>query len=138
MIYPMTRRREAQIEWASLFLFVACLFWIAAGTGDFAMSEEVYGPVVIAVPAELWSSVLLFANAAHLFGLYINGRWRWSPLVRVMALLTHSAFSITFLTSSVAAPFGDVVTLFSAGFAIWNLRFLWINLGDLRRAIRGV
>ena len=137
MMYPRTRHREAQLEWASLFLFVACLFWVSAQTGDFAMSPEVYGPVVIAVPAELWSSVLLFANATHLMGLYINGRWRWSPFVRVLALLTHSTFSFVFLTSSLSAPFGDVVTLFSAGFAVWNLRYLWINLGDCVRAIRG-
>ena len=136
-IYPTTSRRDAQADWAGLFFFVACLFWISAQTETFKMPVEVYGEAVIAIPAELWAGVLLFANALHLFGLYINGRWRWSPLLRVVALLTHLTFSITFLTSAITAPVGDVVALFSVGFATWNGRYLWINLCDLRHSIGG-
>ena len=137
MTYPMTRRRDAQIEWAALFLFVACMFWIMAQIDDLVMPLEVYGRMVTAIPAELWAGVLMFANAAHLFGLYINGRWRWSPVVRVLALLVHLGFSIAFVSSALTAPFGDVVVLFSTGFAFWNARFLAINVGDVVRVHRG-
>lgn len=37
------------------------------------------------------AGVMLAAAFTHALGIYINGRWRWSPVLRFMGMAGHSA-----------------------------------------------
>lgn len=132
--WPPTSRRNSQIDWAVTFFGAACLFWVSAHLEIFTMPPEMYG-AAMEIPAEVWSGLLVFSSAVWLFGIYINGRWRWSPLLRVAGCGGHLTFNLIFLWTSATAPMGDVVALFSVSFALANARFLALNLRDLWRVI---
>lgn len=95
----------------TVFLFAGGIFWIAANSGGFAMSEAVYGPDVIEIPAEIWAGMLFLPSVCYLTALYINGRRWWTPLVRLAAGFVVAVKFSAFVVSSSSAPFGDIVMI---------------------------
>lgn len=135
--FPMSRRREGQIDFALTFFMAAIVFWISVQVGTFQMDASVYGAAVVAIPAELWSGLILFANATWLFGLYINGRWRWSPFVRLLGIVSNLLFFSIFTLASKPGATGDTVTIFSAVFALMTIRYTVLTLRECVSAVGG-
>ena len=147
--YPLSKHRESQFEWANMFFVTAIIFWIASQLSDKAMSTEFYGEMVAAIPAELWAGLVLLASSTHMIGLTINGRWRWSPVVRLFGAGTNLILFVLFAVSSTSATIGtslsivgtavtfNVITIFSSVFSIWAARYFVYGLEDFRRALKG-
>jgi hypothetical protein len=73
------------------------------------------------------------ASALLAYGVHINGRWRWSPAVRVTALMFLLGMFAYLVASAVTAPAGSVVAIFGGLFFIPMIAgFLKTNLRDLR------
>ena len=122
----------SQFPQAALGLF----FCIAAALQDTpVMDEDVYGDIVTAVQAEWWSYPTLIFPLIYLIGIWVNGNWLWSPVVRMIGAAGSATLCATFaLLAYVPGPYNPFV-LITAGWSVLNIWFLWINLGDAMRAV---
>lgn len=134
--YPPTRRREVQASWTVFFIGISLVFLISAMSGAFTMPAEVYGAAVIMIPAELWAMTIFLSTSLHFVGISMDQRWRWSPVPRVAGTILHLGCFQAFMFLSIAPSFGDIVTIFSAGFSVMWMWFLVLNVLDLCDALR--
>jgi hypothetical protein len=127
--------RDRADQWAFAWRIFACgmLFFIAASIWPEAMPSEVYGEMAYQIEAETWALGFMGASALLAYGVHINGRWRWSPTVRVTALMFLLGMFAYLVASAVTAPAGSVVAIFGGLFFIPMIAgFLKTNLRDLR------
>jgi hypothetical protein len=127
--------RDRSDQWAFAWRIFACgmLFYIAASIWPDAMPVMVYGEMAYQIEAETWALGFMGSSALLAYGVHINGRWRWSPCVRVAALLFMLALFAYLVASAVMAPAGSVVAIFGGLFFIpMIVGFLKTNLRDLR------
>lgn len=87
-------------------------------------------------PAEYWAGSLVLASTVYLLGILINGRWRWSPLLRLIGAAWHSATLVAFAWGAALAASGDFVMVSSGVFAVVHCWFVALNFCDLRVALR--
>ena len=128
---------DHQLTLAVLLLWGAMYFtYIALATTEIVMSPEIYGEWVTGFQAEYWSIPMFMGSALHIAGIKINGRWRWSPLVRVAGCLLSSVMLVAFAAGAMGASMGDPVFAFGSIFAIFYVWFTVLNMGDLARSIK--
>lgn len=121
------------VQWA--FLAIAAAFWIAAITREGpVMRPETYGDIVVTLPAVFWAGSLMLASAMHLLGIIINGRWRWSPALRLGGSIWHSSTLIAFSCGAITAPYGENLAISAGVFAVVHIWFAALNARDLRIA----
>ena len=102
------------------------------------MPPEVYGEAVTAISAESWSLAVMVASTASLWGIYKNGRSRWSPLWRVGGYSLHIAIFVLFSVKATATIFGLYLAIYSLVFFTSHMIFfIWVNIGDVRNVFRG-
>lgn len=120
-------------QWRFCLRIFACglLFYVAAKVWPDAMPVQVYGQMAYDIAAETWALGFMSASGMVAYGVHINGRWRWSPVLRIvgyMILLMMFAFLVG---SAFHAPFGAVVVIFGGLFFVpMVIGFLRINLMD--------
>jgi hypothetical protein len=67
-----------------------------------------------------------------LYGVHINGRWKWSPVLRIAGHFLLLSMFAYLVASALFAPFGSVVVIFGGLFFIVELiGFLRSNVHDL-------
>lgn len=111
----MTRdfTKGARAAFYTMLMFMGAMFWAAASTNNFVMSEEVYGEKVLHFPSEYWALAMLIPSAVYMAALWINGRKCWTPYVRLTCgFLTASYFS-AFVWSAWPAAGGDLMVIAS-------------------------
>lgn len=102
------------------------------------MPIEVYGDAVTAISAEAWSLGVMAASTASLWGIYKNGKSRWSPLWRVTGYSMHLGIFLLFAVKAAATVFGLYLTIYSILFFSTHMAFfIWVNLVDVRNVFRG-
>ena len=77
------------------------------------------------------------ASTAYLLGVIINGKWRWSPVLRVAGASWHVITLAAFVLSAFGAEFGDFMVLASGVFCGVHTVFLWWNIRDMLDAVTG-
>jgi hypothetical protein len=97
------------------------------------MAPNVYGYMVYDTPAEVWAMGFMASSGLVLYGLHINGRWFWSPMIRA-AGFGLIVFMFSLLGWSAAdTPDGVHLTIWSAFFFIPQaLFFLRVAFADMR------
>ncbi len=123
--------RECQWGLALSLFITGFAFFLASALWPDAMSPEVYGNAAYDISAETWALGFMGNAAAILYGVKINGRWRWSPWLRLVGWAGLAVLFGTLVVSSFTAPFGSVVVIFGAMFAVWCGLFLRSNIRDL-------
>ena len=73
------------------------------------------------------------STGVYIAGIYINGAWRWSPVLRLLGALVQLAILVAAKDAYDQTEMSQVVTI-CAGFVLW---FIGLNIGDTLRAIRG-
>jgi len=126
----LIRHGNAQItvQWAVLAMSMA--FWAVAVFSDKPVMEaDVYGSFVTVYQAELWAGSIMAASTAYLVGCYINGNWRWSPILRLYGAAWHV---FTMGAHAVGAYGVDHTPMFliSATFASLHIWFTFLNVSD--------
>ena len=105
-------------------------------SNDPVMPGIIYGDWATSFPAESWAVWLMLAGFIYLAGILINGAWRWSPALRLVGaawqMMTLGLFSVSAFT----AQFGDLFSLATAILTALHGWFCWLNIMDLRRAVR--
>ena len=113
------------------FLGIAILFWVAATLNDSGvMRAETYGEWVVQFPAEYWAGSLVAASTLYLLGVIINGRWHYSPVLRVIGAGWHTVTLSAFAIGAYSASNGDFVLISSGVFAIVHAWFAALNICD--------
>ena len=120
----------------SLFT-LGCLFLLVS-MNTVVMAPEVWGSAIYAIPAEAWAVTILAASTSSLYGIYKNGRSRWSPLWRVAGYFTHLIVFSGLAIMSSLAEFGSAMSLMAMTIMIPHMTvFIYINIGDVVRSCRG-
>lgn len=120
----------------SLFLFGVLFMLVSMQT--VVMAPEVWGSAIYAIPAEAWSFAIMAAATMSIYGIYKNGRSRWSPLWRVGGYSILLVISSGLAIMSNLAEYGSAMSLFAMTLIIPPLTvFIYINIGDVARACRG-
>lgn len=133
-VSPNLRRHgdsQEVVQW--MFLAIATAFWAATWfkTGP-VMRPETYGDWIVLWPTRFWAGSLMLASGVYLMGIIINGRWRWSPLLRLMGAVWHFGTLTAFAAGASEAPYGENLMISSAVSACVHLWFAYLNLADLR------
>jgi len=133
--FKLSRHKSTQAAFGLLALFYGFAFFGAAIAGWNAMLPQQFGEISVSGEVEAWAGVQLSASVMLALGLLINGRWRWSAVLRMVGagfitlicgILSYSAFS---------APEGVAFTIYCAGFCGFGAIVTWWNLVDLRSAM---
>lgn len=129
---PM-QRRNAQMSFALQIFAAAWIFWGGILLYPDALSAAVYGAMAQEVQAEAWAVGFMGSALLLVYGVHINGRWRWSPFLRIAGLLLLTALFSALTLSSLSAPTGVVIWAFTVPcFLFPCLRYLRLNIADAR------
>jgi len=131
--------KKTQILTQGLLFVAASLFWVSAAwdAGREVMPEAIYGDAVALFEAETWARIILFASFIYLFGIYRNGRSRFSPFIRLAGAISHCALFSAFIYHASTAQYGDVVMIFcGAYFLPMHLWFTALNILDCINVVR--
>jgi hypothetical protein len=126
--------RDRSDQWSFGVRMFGCglLFYIASAVWPEAMPEGVYGTMAYDVDAETWALGFMAASGMVLYGVHINGRWKWSPVLRIFGHFFLLCMFAYLVASALLAPFGSVVVIFGGLFFIPELiGFLRSNVRDL-------
>lgn len=135
---PM-QHRAAQWRFCWRMFWSAVTFWIGIGFFPQAMTGQVYGRMAVAFEAEGWAAALAGAALLTLFGISINGAWRWSPLLRIVgtALLLLMLTALT-VSAFLSAPMGVVIWSFGTWYLVLPCAgFVRLNTLDAIERWRG-
>ena len=129
----MLPMRERPTQWFfCLRMFICGLaFYAAATMVPTAMTIEQFGKVAYDIDAETWGIGFMSASALSIYGIHINGRWRWSAVLRILGYTALLTMFLVLTFSALTAPFGTPTVVFGGLFFIPDLvRFLRINTCD--------
>jgi len=128
---PM-RDRTDQLSFAIRVFLCGLLFYIWSSMLPGAMAPEVYGQAAFDIEAETWSIGFMSAAGLILYGVIINGRWRWSPILRLLGFFALLLMFTVLVLSSISAQFGSVVAIFGGLFFIPEIvGFIRVNILDM-------
>lgn len=135
---PNLRRHgdsQEVIQWG--FLGIAAAFWTASvlKSGP-VMKPETYGTLIVQWPTQFWAGSLMLASGLFLLGIIINGRWKWSPFLRLAGATWHCFTLLAFSFGGATAEFGENLAISAGVFAVIHFWFAALNLSDLRFALR--
>lgn len=137
MYRPMRDRNVQLITQASQMLIGLKLF-IATSASAVTMSPEVYGDLAYSIEAESWALLFITTSSFYTAFIYINGRWKYSPLMRLLASLTlvlaHAVIGVSSYLGIIQYGY-DYVGYPIAEYSVWffvplYLYFSWVNLAD--------
>ena len=123
--------------WAQSFMlvvsFVFCI--IAAITSDYVVSPDTYGGLITGVKAEVWTYPFLVSSIIYIFGIFINGNWRWSPFLRLTGSFIQLVGLFLFgVLSFISSPI-DIFTVLCFPFVLFLFWCTCLNIGDAKRAV---
>lgn len=124
--------KGARFSFYGMQLILGSVFWTAASSGHFVMSEEVYGRAVD-WPAKWWALAMLFPAATYLAALFVNGRRRWTPYIRVVAGCWMLLYYSTFIAFGLPSAGVDLIVIASGVFALKAGVMLAFDCADIKR-----
>lgn len=135
-MYSLPRYRAVYLSWAMPIFACAVLFWAGAAVDLATMEPNVFGPISTMVDVEAWVGMQMAGSALFAMGVMINGRWRWSPVLRWIAATALAVEFGTFTYSAALAPQGFAVAAYIGCMTLVFLYFSWLALIDSLGAIR--
>lgn len=133
----MNPKWKAQQAGFSFGLFACGISFMAASLFMPIMPVEVYGEAMTAISAEAWSLAVIAASTMSLWGIYKNGRSRWSPLWRVGGYSLHLVVFLMFAAKATETIFGLYLAIYSTVFFSTHMMFfIWVNIQDVRNVFR--
>jgi len=128
---PMGDRRD---QWwfvwkmfgSGLLFYLATTLWVDV------MPPEVYGVMAHNIQSSIWSLGFMSSAGMVIYGISINGRWRWSPILRIAGYIMLLMMFSFLAVSSLFSQYGAVVLIFSVMYFIPTIAsFIKVNIDDL-------
>lgn len=111
--------------------FSSALFWLGMILYPNALGAAVYGSFAQTFQAEAWAAGFMGSALLLIYGIHINGRWRWSPVLRIAGLSLLTLLFSGLVASSLSAPTGVVIWAFTIPCFLYPcFRFLRLNIID--------
>lgn len=133
----LTVDRAAQLRFSVKMFVFGVFVMIAAKLTPDALNPEVFGRMAYDVDEETWAMGFMGFAMMVLYGLHINGRWRWSPMLRCGGYVGLIALFATLGLSALQSEYGLVIAMFIAVLIMPEyLRYLRINISDAIARIR--
>lgn len=138
-IKPM---RSRQVQWvvASSQAIIAGLLLIGELSGITTMSPSVYGNLAYQVEAETWAWAFMITSMIYMLGIHINGRWKWSPSLRLVAaaglFMMNMFLGVSAFIGQIVDPnfYGSFVCYYALiHFCRLYLHFMKLNYDDVMR-----
>lgn len=107
------------------------LFLGPAYSESFVMDEATYGALVISIPAEVWATCLFGSSLVYMVFLMINGRWKYSWVVRIAAAMVAASKFTLFVVSASQSGGHDIVILFGFAFVVSIFCTIWIDAREV-------
>lgn len=133
--FKLSRHKSAQIAFSALALFYGFAFFGAAIAGWNAMIPDQFGALAVSGEVEAWAGLQLCASVLLALGLTINGRWRWSPALRMAGAGFITLICGLLAYSASTASEGVSFFVYCSGFCAFGAVVTWWNLVDLRSAM---
>lgn len=128
---PM-RDRSDQLNFAVRIFLCGLLFYVWSVMMPNAMPVDVYGKTAFDIQTSVWALGFMSAASLVLYGVIINGRWRWSPLLRLTGFSAILFMFAVLVVSALTAPYGSVVAIFGGIFFIPGIiGFIGKNIMDM-------
>lgn len=134
-MYKMARFKQWQVVLATQALATSIIMFALGSLGWTAMDPAQYGGMAVSFEIEDMAGLQMCGAAMLACGLLINGRWRWSPALRLLGAAIVTPICVMLAFSAAMAPDGWPITVYLAVFASTLSPLLWWNLVDLRAAI---
>jgi hypothetical protein len=131
----LAKYKDYQWTFAIFATYCGAAFLFLGLMGLSAMAPDQYGQLATSYEIEAMAAVQFSAGMMVCIGLLINGRWRWSPALRLVGAIVTGALCGALGAGSYAAPDGWPFTVYLVGFAVFAAVVSWWNLVDLRAAI---
>jgi hypothetical protein len=131
MMAPMRDRKD---QWVLAWELALCglTFFVLGHAWPEAMHPDTYGMLAYDIDAETWGMGFLAGGVIWAYGVHINGRWRWSAVLRVAGVSGLLGLFGYLIVSAATAPGGAVIVIFgSIVFVPRLLRHLRTNIRDL-------
>lgn len=129
-MYSLPKYRMVYLSWVLPIFVCAALFWAGALVDMDTMAPDVFGPISTKVDVDGWAGLQMAGSALFGMGVMINGRWRWSPVLRMIASLALAGEFFTFAYSAALAPQGFAVAAYVGCMTGVFLFFSWLSLID--------
>lgn len=123
------------MAFSALALFYGFAFFGAAIAGWNAMIPDQFGELAVSGEVEAWAGLQLCSAMLLALGLLINGRWRWSPLLRMIGAGFITLICGLLAYSASTASEGVAFFVYCSGFCAHGALVTWWNLVDLRSAM---
>lgn len=126
------RGRGDQLFFAASMFTIGAAIYLLAMLSPGVMTPEEFGQVAFDIDAETWALGFMGSAAAIIYGVTINGRWRWSAAFRLAGFGCFGVMFGTLALSALSAPHGSAVVVFGALYFVPRvLVFIRSNIADV-------
>ena len=126
------RGRADQLFFAVSMFAIGVAVYLLARLSPGIMTPEEFGQVAYDIDAETWALGFMGSAAAVIYGVTINGRWRWSATFRLAGFASFGVMFGTLALSALSAQHGSAVVVFGALYFVPRvLVFIRSNVADV-------
>ena len=133
--YKLARHKGIHIAFTALALFYGFAFFALAVSGWNLMYTQQFGELAVSGEVEAWAGMQLCGALFMAFGLLINGRWRWSPALRLAGSVIVAALTSVLAYSGSTASEGAAFMVYCSGFSGLGWFVSFCALVDFRAAL---
>ena len=133
--FKLARHKGIHVAFTALALFYGFAFFALAVTGWNLMFQHQFGELAVSGEVEGWAGMQLCGSLFMAFGLLINGRWRWSPALRLAGSVIVAGLTTVLTYSASTASEGAAFMVYCAGFSALGWFVSFCALVDLRAAL---
>ena len=133
--YKLARHKGVHVAFAAMALFYGFAFFTLAAVGINLMFPQQFGELAVSGEVEAWAGMQLCGSLFMAFGLLINGRWRWSPALRLVGSVIVAALTSVLAYSASTATEGAAFMVYCSGFSALGWFVSFCALVDFRAAL---
>lgn len=123
--------RGEQLLFAVSMFMIGLAIYVMAMTTPGLMTPDEFGQVAYDIDAETWALGFMSSAAAVIYGIVINGRWRWSAIFRIVGFASFAVMFGTLGLSAVTAAHGAAILIFAPYFVLRCVLFIRSNIADI-------
>lgn len=133
--YKLARHKGVHVAFTAMALFYGFAFFTLAASGVNMMFPDQFGDLAVSGEVEGWDGMQLCGSLFMAFGLLINGRWRWSPALRLVGSVIVAALTSVLAYSASTASEGAAFMVYCGGFSALGWFVSFCALVDFRAAL---
>lgn len=107
-MYRPMRERNIQLIMQISQMVIGLILLLLSSTAPSVMSPDQYGEMAYSIEAEAWATAFMTTSLFYTTFIYINGRWKYSALMRFFAALSllgaHLYIGVSAAVEAIVSP----------------------------------